>query len=88
MHLEFIFENNKIYTIKYDYGSELFPFDQSKVEQFHHRSDENMAKDEIVCQMAVQIAWCLLLELQDAKLEKTDSLRSSESEFSYRVTFV
>lgn len=67
-------------------GSKTLPFDRLKAELFYPEREENVATEELVGKMAVEVAQCMLTELRDPKKATSDYLTSAEGEFSYGFT--
>ena len=53
---------------------------------FYPEREENVATDELVSKMAVEVAQCMLTELRDPKKATSDYLTSAEGQFSYGFT--
>ena len=53
-------------------GSRVLPFDKLKVELFYPESTENIAINALDTKIDVEMASCLLTELQDPKKATSD----------------
>jgi len=67
-------------------GSSVLPFDLLKAELFYPSRKENVATNETVQKMAVEMATCFLIELRDPKKATSDYLTSAEGKFSWGYT--
>ena len=66
--------------------SSVLPFDLLKAELFYPSRKENVATNETVQKMAVEMATCFLIELRDPKKATSDYLTSAEGKFSWGYT--
>ena len=67
-------------------GSQVIPMDVLKAELFYPERDKNKATGDLVEQMAVDVADCILTKLRDPKKVTSNYLSSSDGEFSWGKT--